>query len=46
MRNFKLLYLNQVFSILQAPRLLRLSQYYSNWLSDQNNFHLVINANL
>ena len=27
-------------SILQAPRLLRRSQYYGNWLSDQNNFHL------
>ena len=43
MRNFKLLYLNQVCSILQVPRLFRLSQYYGNWLGDQNSFHLVIN---
>ena len=43
MQNFKLLYLNQVCSILQAPRLFRLSHYYGNWLSDQNNLHFVIN---
>ena len=42
MRNFKLLYLNQACSILKAPRLFCLSQYYGNWLSDQNNSHLVI----
>ena len=43
MQNFELLYLNQVCSILQAPRLFRLSHYYGNWLSDQNNLHFVIN---